>query len=112
MNAVHHIIEIVLFVISIYLFCVNRKLSRLKIDEELEKLGIEEQEVEQKFRDKLAKYKQDLSKRGWTPMTSGSFEEHRTKSEKEKKIELQKIEIRRKYLNKLKKFKWLWSKID
>lgn len=91
--------------ISLYLFLVNRRLRTFKIDEELEQCQIKMDEVglliRQEQADKMSECT-DGHKLQWIE----------TQMEKKKNIEIAKIEIRMKHLNRLKRFRWLWSKVD
>lgn len=94
-------------IIAVYLFIENRRLRIFNVDEQLEQLKIKEEEIEEECNRKKQEISRDLNIRGLTP----SNDNYAT-ADKWKEMELKKITVRRKHLVKIKKYKWLWRKVD
>lgn len=96
--------------IAVYLFLENRKLRIFDVDEQLEQLKIKEEEIEEECNRK----KQEINQ-GFSAHDLGGCVDREAYLEAPnewKKRELRKIEARRQHLMKIKKHKWLWSKVD
>jgi len=96
--------------ISIYLFFVNRRLLIFDADKQLELLEIEKTEILLALDKEEKKRLGEMVQKGIYDSSIRIQYEKEMKEKKDK--EYSKIEIRKKYLLKIKKFKWLFSKID
>lgn len=104
------ILGVLSIAIAVYLFFENRKLRIFDIDEQLEQLEIKEEEIEEECNRKKQEINQDFSARNL-----GGYVDREAYLEAPnewKKRGLRKIEARRQHLMKIKKHKWLWSKVD
>ncbi len=110
-SIVHLIITVILFGSSIYLLFLNRRLAHLKIDEELEQLDVEAKQIETKYKNLWREKQEDFYNRGFDLVKTSITGEVKANLEKKKQLELDKIRIRGKFLEKLKKIRWLFSKI-
>lgn len=96
--------------IAVYLFLENRRLKIFDVDEQLEQLEIEEEEIEEECNRKKQKINQGFSARNLGGCVDRAA--YLEAPNEWKKRELRKTEARRQRLMKIKKYKWLWSKVD
>jgi hypothetical protein len=96
--------------IAVYLFLENRKLRIFDVDEQLEQLKIKEEEIEEECNRRKQEINQDFSARNLRGCVD--IDAYLEAPNEWKKRELRKTEARRQHLMKIKKYKWLWSKVD
>ncbi len=107
-DIISKILNGILGLMTVYLYLENRKLKGLEIDKEIEIKRIEIAELKNEYLKDQENIKADMARRGLT------FSGIRTKIENvlrvkyDNKIDKKKAELT--YLEKLKKYKWIFSK--
>ncbi|MBA7695133.1 hypothetical protein ES703_103755 [subsurface metagenome] len=106
-NVISKIFNVILSILTIYLYLENRKLKGFEIDKNIELKKIEFKEQEQLYTKERKESAEELQSRG---LTTTGFKE-----EKEKELKLKyknifdKLNTELIYLKKLKKYKWLFG---
>ncbi len=106
-NVISKIFNVILSILTIYLYLENRKLKGFEIDKNIELKKIEFKEQEQLYTKERKESAEELQSRGRT--TTGF------KEEKEKELKLKyknifdKLNTELIYLKRLKKYKWFFG---
>lgn len=106
-NILSKILNVILFIWTIYLYLENRILKGFEIDKNIELKKIEIKEQKRLYKNRKEKLAGEMERRGLT--TSG------LKIEKERDLELEyknifdKLNEELSYLKRLKKYKWLFK---
>ncbi|MCX6759007.1 MAG: hypothetical protein NT012_00330 [Candidatus Nealsonbacteria bacterium] len=102
------ILNVVLGLWGICLYAENRKLKGFKIDKEIKLKELEIEEVKRWYPKRKEELDNEMAERGLA--FSGIREKANADLKKEYENKLSKLETELIYLNKLKRYKWIFSK--
>lgn len=102
------ILNVALGLMAIYLYFENRGLKSFEIDKDIKIIELEIKELERKFPRKKEKLLTGLAARGLT--FSGERAKDEDDLEKDHKNHIDKLKAELEHLQKLKKYRWIFSK--
>lgn len=108
MSTISFILNIVLGLLTIYLYLENRRLKGFEIDKEIKIKEIAIQELERQHKEQKAEHDSEMSEREifGSGIATGIYNNLKAKQENEKNTLLVELE----HLKKLKKYRWIFSK--
>ena len=108
LNMVSKILNIILGLLTIYLYLENRKLKGFEIDKNLEIKKVELEELETEYKNEKENLIGSFATRGLYSSGTRIKAEQDLDNDYQRKIKKIKSEIE--YLEKLKRYRWLFSK--